>query len=93
MAGLKMRDAIEAHEKAGSTPKPKPGPVLEVHHGGSAVANARIGKKATVGHFSEDMSRKLNSMAKLDGKTLQAIMGEAWDLWLVSKGEKPFGER
>jgi len=61
--------------------------------GTSHVAAARRGKKATVGHFSEAMSRKLNSMAAAEGHTLQYCMGEAWDLWLQSRGEQPFGER
>ncbi len=59
----------------------------------SHVAAARIGKKATVGHFSEAMSRKLNAMAAMEGHTLQHCMGEAWDMWLKSRGEEPFGER
>jgi hypothetical protein len=46
-----------------------------------------------VGHFSEAMSRKLNSLAAAEGRTLQYCMGEAWDLWLQSRGEQPFGER
>ena len=92
---LKLKDRIEADEKASEIgrAKPKSAPMLEVHHGGATTAKARIGKKATVGHFTEDMSRKLNAMAAMEGRTLQSCMGEAWDLWLKAKGEQPFGER
>jgi hypothetical protein len=60
---------------------------------GSVVAAARRGKKATVGHFSEDMSRTLNALAAMEGTTLQALMGEAWDDLLVKRGKQPFNER
>ena len=59
----------------------------------SAGGEGRKGKKATVGHFSEDMSRKLNAMAAMEGRTLQSCMGEAWDMWLASRGENPFNQR
>ena len=59
----------------------------------SAGGESRKGKKATVGHFSEDMSRKLNAMAAMEGRTLQSCMGEAWDMWLKSRGAEPFNQR
>jgi hypothetical protein len=38
-------------------------------------------------------SRTLNMMATERDKTLQAILGEAIDLWLRENGKHPFGER
>ncbi len=60
---------------------------------GRREGGARADKKATVGHFSEEMSRKLNALAALEGRTLQSIMGEAWDMWLISREQPPFNER
>jgi hypothetical protein len=92
---LKLKDRIEADEKASETAraKPKSAPMLEVHHGGATTAKARIGKKATVGHFSEEMHRTIDILRAEKRTTLQAMMGEAWDDFLIKNGKKPFGER
>ena len=60
---------------------------------GSTRAKARIGKRALVGYFSPELSRTLNVMATERDTTLQAILGEAIDLWLREQGKHPFGER
>jgi hypothetical protein len=59
----------------------------------STRAKARIGKRALVGYFSPELSRTLNMMATERDTTLQAILGEAIDLWLRENGKHPFGER
>lgn len=59
----------------------------------STRAKARIGKRALVGYFSPELSRTLNVMATERDSTLQAILGEAIDLWLREQGKHPFGER
>jgi hypothetical protein len=46
-----------------------------------------------VGYFSPELSRTLNMMATERDTTLQAILGEAIDLWLRENGKHPFGER
>jgi hypothetical protein len=56
-------------------------------------AKARVGKRALVGYFSPELSRLLNMMATERDTTLQAILGEAIDLWLRENGKHPFGER
>lgn len=61
--------------------------------GGSTRAKARVGKRALVGYFSPELSRTLNVMATERDTTLQAILGEAIDLWLRDQGKHPFGER
>jgi hypothetical protein len=54
---------------------------------------ARQGKKGILGHFSPELSRALNIMAIEEGKTVQALMGEAFDLLMRARGKHPFGER
>jgi hypothetical protein len=59
----------------------------------STRAKARVGKRAVVGYFSPELARMLNVMATERDTTLQAILGEAIDLWLREQGKHPFGER
>ena len=54
---------------------------------------AREGKKGILGHFSPELSRTLNIMAIEEGTTVQALMGEAFDLLMRARGKHPFGER
>ena len=54
---------------------------------------SRDGKKGVLGYFSPELSRALNIMAVEEGTSLQALMGEAFDLLLRSRGRHPFGER
>jgi hypothetical protein len=54
---------------------------------------AREGKKGILGHFSPELSRALNIMAIEEGSTVQALMGEAFDLLMRARGRHPFGER
>ncbi len=71
-------------------PVPHQAPVL---NGTSSRAKAREGKRAVVGYFSPELSRTLNMAATERDTTLQAILGEAIDLWLREQGKHPFGER
>jgi hypothetical protein len=90
LSGLK--DALKAErqpprrEAAPTEAAPVPSP-------GSTRAKARVGKRALVGYFSPELSRTLNMMALERDTTLQAILGEAIDLWLRENGKHPFGER
>ncbi len=54
---------------------------------------AREGKKGILGHFSPELSRALNIMAIEESTTVQALMGEAFDLLMRARGKHPFGER
>ena len=56
-------------------------------------AASRIGKKALSGYFSADLSRSLHQLGLEEGKSLQALMGEAFDDLLRKYGKHPFGER
>jgi len=59
----------------------------------STRAKARENKRAVVGYYSPELQRTLNIMATERDTTLQAILGEAIDLWLREQGKHPFGER
>jgi hypothetical protein len=67
-----------------------PGAAREVHR---KRRPAREGKKGVLGHFSPELSRALNIMAIEEGTTVQALMGEAFDLLMRARGKHPFGER
>lgn len=54
---------------------------------------AREGKKGVLGHFSPELSRALNILAIEESTTVQALMGEAFDLLMRTRGKHPFGER
>jgi hypothetical protein len=89
LSGLK--DALKAERQP-----PKKEPVEQeppAPNRASTRAKARVGKRALVGYFSPDLSRTLNMMATERDTTLQAILGEAIDLWLRENGKHPFGER
>ena len=53
----------------------------------------RAGKKMVGGHFSAELSRAVNILSAGEGKTVQALMGEAIDDLLRKYGKHPFGER
>ena len=72
------KEAQTAHEKTIAGSKRRP---------------AREGKKGILGHFSPELSRALNIMAIEEGSTVQALMGEAFDLLMRARGQHPFGER
>ena len=81
-------------------PAPQEAPtskVAQTTHGkavaGSKPKPAREGKKGILGHFSPELSRALNIMAIEEGSTVQALMGEAFDLLMRARGQHPFGER
>jgi len=54
---------------------------------------AREGKKGVLGYFSPELSRVLNVLAAEEDTSVQALMGEAFDLLLRARGKHPFGER
>lgn len=56
-------------------------------------AKAREGKKPVVGYFSEDLSRELRVLSAMEGRTMQALLGEAIDLLMTDRGRNRFNER
>lgn len=80
-------DAIkrERAARAGAAPEPASST--------SARTPGRIGKKSVSGYFSVEASRGLHLLAIEQGKSLQALMGEAFDDLMRKYGKHPFGER
>ena len=59
----------------------------------SGIAKARVGKVATVGHFSPELSLQVKQLGlNLGGRTVQSLMGEAWDLLFEKHGLPTFNE-
>ena len=54
---------------------------------------SRQGKRMIGGHFSPELSRELNILAAEQGVSVQALLGEAFDLLFRHHGKHPFGER
>ena len=90
LAGL--RESLKADREPPATATPAQDPAAELPRK-STRAKARENKRAVVGYFSPELQRTLNIMATERDTTLQAILGEAIDLWLREQGKHPFGER
>lgn len=91
-AGLKG-DLSPGRPVAAKATEPLPAPESGVAEASSKRRPAREGKKGILGHFSPELSRALNIMAIEEGTTVQALMGEAFDLLMRARGKHPFGER
>lgn len=72
---------------APAAPAPTPSPTA------SEGSGARAGKKGITGWFSPALSAELRSVALAENISLQAVMGEAFDLFLRSRDRHPYGER
>lgn len=90
LAGLK--DALKV-ERNPPRKDPEPAATAAAPARTSTRAKARVGKRAVVGYFSPELAKTLNVMATERDTTLQAVLGEAIDLWLRQNGRHPFGER
>jgi hypothetical protein len=73
--------------------KPEPGKAPEGLPTTQTRRPARHGKKGVLGYFSPELSRVLNVLAAEEDTSVQALMGEAFDLLLRARGKHPFGER
>lgn len=89
-AGLKDDLPLDQPSRATKAP---PDLVDEAVNAFTKRRSAREGKKGILGHFSPELSRTLNIMAIEEGTTVQALMGEAFDLLMRARGKHPFGER
>ena len=92
-AGLKDDLPPPSRPGAGKAGEPPPAPAAMVASESSKRRPAREGKKGVLGHFSPELSRALNIMAIEEGTSVQALMGEAFDLLMRARGKHPFGER
>ncbi len=59
----------------------------------AGVAPSREGRKAITGYFNPELSMSMHILARKQGKSLQALMGEAFDDLLRKYGEHPIGDR
>ncbi len=59
----------------------------------STTAKAREGKKPVMGYFSPEVRKTLHLLTIEEDTTIQALLGEALDLLMRSRGKHPFGER
>ena len=65
-----------------------PEPVEEAPKGPAS----RQGRKQIAGFFSPDMSFAMHTLARRQGRSLQALMAEAFNDVLRKHGESPIGE-
>jgi hypothetical protein len=87
---MKLKERIEQQEAA-QAPRPRLKAIAKEDN--PAVAKARQGKIATVGHFSPELHMAIKMLGlQLGNRSVQSMMGEAWDLFLVKNGQKPFHE-
>ncbi|WP_298810565.1 ribbon-helix-helix domain-containing protein [uncultured Sphingomonas sp.] len=58
----------------------------------AARAASREGRKQIAGFFSPDMSFAMHMLARREGRSLQALMAEAFNDVLRKYGESPIGD-
>ncbi|MBD8548150.1 ribbon-helix-helix domain-containing protein [Sphingomonas sp. CFBP 8760] len=81
-----------------NVPAPAPAPVVDAGPadvaGGGATPrpNSRKGRKQIAGFFSPDMSLAMHMLARRQGRSLQALMAEAFNDALRKYGESPIGD-
>jgi len=93
-AGLKDDLLPSTRPESAKTVEALPAPdARAISETGNKRRSARDGKKGILGHFSPELSRALNIMAIEESTTVQALMGEAFDLLMRARGKHPFGER
>ena len=74
-------------------PAPTPAPTASTSGEGEAARPAsREGRKQIAGFFTPDMSLALHMLARRQGRSLQALMTEAFNDVLRKHGESPVGE-
>lgn len=60
--------------------------------GGASVPASRQGRKQIAGFFSPEMSFAMHTLARRQGRSLQALMAEAFNDVLRKHGESPIGD-
>ena len=75
-------------------PTPAPAPVAtgEGERAPTARPVSREGRKQIAGFFSPDMSLAMHMLARRQGRSLQALMAEAFNDVLRKHGESPIGD-
>lgn len=78
-----------------TTPTPAPPPAADIPAAAGAsspAAPSRQGRKQIAGFFSPEMSFAMHMLARREGKSLQALMAEAFNDVLRKYGESPIGD-
>jgi hypothetical protein len=69
-----------------------PDAVAEVADVAPARSESRVGRKQIAGFFTPEMSFAMHMLARRQGRSLQALMAEAFNDVLRKHGESPIGE-
>ncbi|SEM02668.1 hypothetical protein SAMN05216382_3143 [Sphingomonas palmae] len=94
-----------ANLRTAATPAPTrtPEPVMPDKPSGASTEGARVrdtmprvasreGRKQVAGFFSPEMSFAMHTLARRQGRSLQALMAEAFNDVLRKYGESPIGD-
>lgn len=73
-------------------PAPAPAPAQPAAGEASTRPPSREGRKQIAGFFSPEMSFAMHMLARRQGRSLQAVMTEAFNDVLRKHGESPVGE-
>ena len=96
-ASIAPKDALSSTH-AGQTPsgQPQSGQIQNSHSPGGKGATpgpaSRQGRKQIAGFFSPEMSFAMHMLARRQGRSLQALMAEAFNDVLRKHGESPIGD-
>ncbi len=82
-----------ANLKTKSAPPPPAKPTQILRERTSPIAPSRENKRQIAGYFSQDLHKALATLAAKEGTKLQALVGEALDMLLHSRGLNTFEER
>ena len=86
-ANLRSSGAVPA-----STPAAVPAVAPIVGGGAGQGPASRQGRKQIAGFFSPEMSFAMHTLARRQGRSLQALMAEAFNDVLRKHGESPIGD-
>jgi len=81
-----------ANLRSAAAPAPAAAPVAAAIDPVSAVPASRQGRKQIAGFFSPEMSFAMHTLARRQGRSLQALMAEAFNDVLRKHGESPIGD-
>lgn len=71
---------------------PKPAPIAAPTAPLATTPASRQGRKQIAGFFSPEMSFAMHTLARRQGRSLQALMAEAFNDVLRKHGESPIGD-
>lgn len=86
-----LRGSAPAAARAEPTPS-APSATEPAQRRGAARPVSREGRKQIAGFFSPEMSLAMHMLARRQGRSLQALMAEAFNDVLRKHGESPVGD-